>query len=91
MSESYWGHPNYIDAKAEWEEIWQKVAMLGRLTKLHVTIFREPGMHPDVLLPALCDVQADEFFVEAWGDEERTQEPTDQMPFRISYNPLLSR
>jgi hypothetical protein len=87
--ESYWGHPRPRDAGAEWDEIWQKVGMMGRLKRLHLTIFDEPGVPADSLLPALRYVEADDLFVEAWGHKAETQEPTDYLPLQIQYNPLL--
>jgi hypothetical protein len=83
-------------AKAEWNELWRLFSQIGSVKRLHVTIFQVRSV-PDgttvfsaeELLPALQNIRANEFLVEAWAEMERIEEPSAERPFRLHYTPAL--
>jgi hypothetical protein len=89
--------PDATVAKAEWEGLWRLFTGIGLVKRLHITIFQVYTIREgtnvfnldEILLP-LKDVKAIEFLVEAWGEEERIDEPTAERPFRLHLNPALS-
>jgi hypothetical protein len=88
--------PDTIVAKAEWEELWRSFSQIGCVKRLHVTIFQVRSridgtsiISTDDLLPALQNIRANEFLVEAWGKVERIEEASAERPFRLHYNPAL--
>jgi hypothetical protein len=96
--DEFWGHAeqDLLVAKSEWEELWRLFSTIS-VKRLHITIFYEWNESDQILsvqdlLPILCSVQVEgEFSVEAWGPEDRIEEPSAEHPFRIRYNPLLGR
>lgn len=90
--------PDVATAKAEWEQLWHSLSLVGSVRRLHITIFQVIStfdastlLQTDELLPALCKVRADEYFVEAWAEEEKFLEPSAARPFRLHLNPALGR
>ena len=83
--------------KAEWEELWQSFSQIGLVRSLRVTIYdvhsivRPISVFPlNEMLPALQNVRAEEFIVEAWGVEERVEEPSAGCSFQLHYRPDLA-
>jgi hypothetical protein len=72
----------------EWNDIWKTVTGLGKLRRVHITIIRPPSIEASTLLPALQSVQAENLFVELYGETERLE--SNAFPFLVRYNPALA-
>jgi hypothetical protein len=90
-------HSDLAVAKAEWEELWQSFSQIGLVRSLRITIYdvhsvvRPLSVFPlNEMLPALHNVRAEEFVVEAWGVEERIEERSADRPFQLHYRPDLA-